>query len=121
MARLKKVKKLKSWSPNGYIKSALRRIWRWSPERREALSKSRISKGQYACASCLKSYDKKDVAIDHVDPVVDPRKGFEGWDVYICRLYCPARNLQALCRACHSIKSKEENALRRKCKKEQMK
>ena len=43
---------------------------------------------------------------DHIDPVVSPREGFQGWDVYISRLFTGA--LQPLCEACHKEKSKSE-------------
>lgn len=111
--RVKKV-----WSPNGYIFAALRRIFRWSPERKKALKGAGDDKQGYTCASCSKRCDRKGVAIDHVAPVVETSKGFQGWDIYVHRLFCSARNLQVLCKVCHSAKSKAENAERRKAKKE---
>src|SRR6202035_4002944 len=83
-----------------YIKSALRRIWRWSPNRCYCLS-------LYECALCFISGRKRKYYADHISPVVDPRKGFQGWDNYIERLF--NGRLQPLCKTCHTLKSKEEN------------
>jgi 5-methylcytosine-specific restriction endonuclease McrA len=107
----------KEWKPDGYIFAALRKIWRWSPARRDALRSAGNDKTGYACAACSKRYNRKGVAVDHVSPVVEPSEGFQGWEVYIHRLFCPASGLQILCKPCHSAKSKEENAERRKAKK----
>jgi len=48
--------------------------------------------------------------LDHVNPIVDPEKGFESWDVYIDRLF--NGEMQVLCKPCHKKKSMEENASR---------
>jgi 5-methylcytosine-specific restriction endonuclease McrA len=103
------------WSPNGYIFGALRRIWRWSPERKAVIDNAK------ACAICGSGFaSKKDLVVDHIEPVV-PVSGFTTWDTYIHRLFCNRSNLQSLHKACHSAKSKAENAERRKIKKEQSK
>lgn len=118
---MKKTKRVKGekreWKPDGYIYAALRRIFGWSPAKREALKRAKFDEERYTCASCAKQFERKGVAVDHVSPVVEPSKGFEGWDVYISRLYCDAGNLQVLCRADHKIKTKQENALRKRIKK----
>jgi len=67
----------------------------------------------YSCAECSGSFKAKDIRIDHIDPVI-PATGFDSWDNVVSRLYCEADNLQALCIECHDIKSKAENAERRK-------
>lgn len=102
----KKEKIKKEWSPESYIKSHLRKIWRWSPARKSCLSNKQ-------CAKCRTRFGK--LYADHIDPVVDPAKGFETWDIYITRMF--TGQLQPLCEKCHKAKSKEENALRRKTKK----
>jgi len=55
---------------------------------------------------------------DHIEPVVDPRTGFIGWDNYYDRMF--NGQLQCLCEVCHKAKSKEENAELRKVKKERL-
>jgi 5-methylcytosine-specific restriction endonuclease McrA len=69
----------------------------------------------YKCAKCKKLFVAADVQVDHVQPVVDPKKGFVGWDVYIDRMFCEIENLQVLCKPCHKIKTDQEK-LERKMK-----
>jgi len=104
MARLKKIKK--SWSPNAYIKSHLRKIWRWSPQRRECLKAQVCVNGKR---------HKGKIFADHIEPVVEIQTGFTTWDRYIERLF--TGKLQPLCEDCHSKKTKEENRQRREVKK----
>ena len=68
----------------------------------------------YKCAKCKKLFVAADVQVDHVQPVVDPKKGFVGWDVYIDRMFCEIENLQVLCKPCHKIKTDQEKLERRK-------
>jgi hypothetical protein len=61
----------------------------------------------------------REIAVDHKEPVVDPVKGWEGIHVFATRLFSPYSNLKALCiDNCHSRKTRKENKLRRKAKKE---
>jgi hypothetical protein len=55
--------------------------------------------------------------VDHVLPVVDPIEGFKDWDTFIKRLFCSKENLQVLCSACHTKKTKEEREVRSGSKK----
>lgn len=96
----KKVKK--EWKPDAYIKSHLRKIWRWSPQRRECLKAK-------ACINC--NGRRRKLFADHIEPVVDPKTGFIDWNIYIKRLF--SGGLQPLCEECHKAKSKEENRQRR--------
>ena len=96
-----------------YIIAALRRIWRWSRERRLALDKAKVD-GKYKCASCKSLFERKDVAVDHIKPVINPAKGWQGFSVYIKRLWCPMKNLQVICKPDHKVKSVGENKLRKK-------
>ena len=106
----------KKFNLNGYIFGALRRIWRWFPERKEALKRAAgTGKDWYRCADCGNFAYIKDVQIDHKDPVM-PVKGFDSWDKYIGRLFCSAGSLQVLCKPCHKQKSTTENTERRKYK-----
>ena len=52
----------------------------------------------------------KNIVADHIDPVVDPHVGFQGWDVYINRMFIEI-GWQAICYSCHSKKTKKENAI----------
>lgn len=103
---------------NGYIFGAINRIWRWSPARKECLALSLVKdsslKGEWhTCAKCDGIFPKKDVQVDHIDPVVDPATGFIDWNTHIKRkLYITVKDLQTLCKPCHKNKSVEENSRR---------
>lgn len=56
--------------------------------------------------------------VDHIKPVVDPKKGFTTWDDFIDRLYCESKNLQAICKGCHTIKTKQEREVRNATRKD---
>jgi len=60
---------------------------------------------------------KSEFRIDHIEPVI-PLTGFTNWDDVIRRLITGPHNLQVLCLVCHGVKSKAENAARRKHKKD---
>jgi hypothetical protein len=104
---------------NGFIKSLLRKgTMRWGPI--NVVKKSAwVERGKYLCAGCdqvvpLTVDKKKNVFVDHVEPVVDPAVGFKDWDTYIGRMFCEQVNLQVLCKACHDVKSSEERLQRSK-------
>jgi len=85
---------------------------RWGP-RNEALKLARKERGIYCCEECKEEFKRKEIVIDHTDPVIDPSIGWVNWDTFINRLFCPVENFQALCRSCHSIKSDIEADLRK--------
>lgn len=101
-----------------FITSVLRSGARRWPPKFEALadayvgirhnSKTKRDSKHYLCASCEGEFPAKEVQVDHISPVVDPKTGFISWDLFIERLYCERDNLQVLCIPCHKKKSKEE-------------
>jgi len=108
----------------GYITSTLRKgFTRW-PAKYEALKQAMVGRklnkktgrmaAHYTCAMCHKHFVSTEIQIDHVAPVVDVKKGFVSWDVYIERLFCEASNLQVVCIPCHKKKSAVENKERKK-------
>lgn len=109
---------------NSFVKSALRAASRKWPPKYETLKKACIGKRsdpatgklsfRYKCAGCAKIFKAKDVAVDHIFPVVDVDDGFVDWDTYIKRLYCEADDLQVLCHECHGIKTQNERKARKK-------
>lgn len=117
------------WTPSkfqSFIKSTLRKgTTRWPPKY-EVLNEAKRGKQintatgrtaeHYQCAHCGLSFPAKLVVVDHIDPVV-PVSGFVSWDDVIRRMFCDAEGLQVLCKTCHSIKTKEENAQRKLYKK----
>ena len=68
----------------------------------------------YKCAKCKGVFPTKEVQIDHIKPVVDPKVGFIGWDIFIERLFCVSSNLQVLCLDCHTVKTIKEKMLRKR-------
>ena len=68
----------------------------------------------YLCAMCEQEYTQKDVQVDHIKPVIDPKKGFVSWDTYIDRMFCEGKNLQVLCKICHAEKTKIEKEISKK-------
>jgi hypothetical protein len=65
---------------------------------------------------CEMSFKKDDVHIDHVIPVVDPIKGFVGWDDFIEKLFCDVDGFQILCKMDHEIKTMLEDEMRKALK-----
>ena len=111
--------KKKTPNRNTFVKGVLRRAsFHWKP-RTEALQKARVERGKYKCAMCGELFGPKEVDIDHIHPVVDPRVGFTGFNDYIERLFCDADQFQILCRnGCHPAKCRLEDSLREHYKSE---
>lgn len=112
---------LKKWILQVAVISGLRRLSYRTPMRAAAMTAARIERGKYRCATCKKIFGRKNIAVDHIQPVVNPNTGFIGFDDYIKRLFCPFDGLQILCNngktSCHKKKSASENKLRRTTKK----
>lgn len=89
------------------IRSALRKVWRWSPMRRQALADARVGYGRYRCAQCKDTFGPKFIAVDH-KIAATPDEADWTWDAFIARLFCPADGLQILCDFCHERKTKQE-------------
>lgn len=110
---------------HAYLIRHFRKAWRfYSADRKACLLAA-------ACAACKKKFvdmpavyktikkKKKKVSpvvADHIVPVNDPAKGFQGWDDHYDRLFNGL--LQPLCHACHKVKSSAEQKIRRKMKKQ---
>jgi 5-methylcytosine-specific restriction endonuclease McrA len=106
---------------HSYVISGLRRIWRWSRERRDCLRLSQVknAKGaKYRCAGCRRLFAGDNVTVDHINPVVNPLCGFEGYDTFCARLFVPISLLQTLCKLkCHKEKTASENKVRLEARK----
>jgi 5-methylcytosine-specific restriction endonuclease McrA len=100
----------------------LRAGYRKWPARFEALAKAKCGRKtnkatgrmaeHYKCNKCKKEFPAKDVQVDHIKPVVDPKEGFKDWNVFIDRLFCGVENLQVLCTGCHDLKTAKERKVR---------
>lgn len=83
---------------------------KWGP-RYEVMREARIERGKYMCSNCKGIVGSKQFNVDHVKPVI-PLKGFDSWDGFITRLFCPKSGLQILCKPCHKEKTNKENKKR---------
>lgn len=102
-----------------FIKNNLRSATRkWAPIN-ECKKKAHVSRGLYQCDQCKEVvpptvFDEekrkriKNIAVDHIEPVVDPEVGFTNWDDIVDGLFCEPENLQLLCKNCHDKKCAEE-------------
>ncbi len=88
-----------------------RATYRWK-ERGEALKAARIERGLYKCADCKNQFKAKEVQLDHILPVVDPKTGWIDWNTFITRLFVFKEGWQVLCSTCHDQKTMLEDALR---------
>ena len=94
------------------INSLRRATYRWPP-RVEALKWSRKQKGLYECAYCKEYFKNKEICLDHIIPVVDPKTGFTTWDDYIEKMFPEKEGFQVLCRRCHDVKTQLEDEMRK--------
>lgn len=111
------------------IKGALRRVFSRSELRNKIIADSVILgytntdrpkvKTWCRCRICNKPEARSYMAADHISPLIPVDQSFEelSLDTVVDRLWCEENNLQSVCPVCHSKKTKEENALRRKHKK----
>ena|SRR3990167_59042 len=100
----------------GFVTSALRGSMRRWPPKWEALKKAfigvKINKKSkrkakhYKCSLCEKEFTSTNIQIDHKDPIGT----CNSWDLFIEKLFCEVENLQAVCKTCHKIKTKKEQA-----------
>lgn len=93
--------------------NAMRRIWFYSPLRKEVVD--RCKEGiRFRCECCRRLTDK--VQIDHYPPVVLVT-GFDSWDGVYNRMFVdPKIGLRGLCKACHDKVTEEQNIERKKYK-----
>lgn len=107
---------------DSFVKATLRKgTMRWPPKY-AVLNAAKRGKSinpltgrlaeHYECAECHQLFPAKNIVVDHIEPIV-PVTGFTTWDSVVERMFCEAENLQAMCKPCHSIKSKLENSIRK--------
>ena len=111
-----------------FVKSALRSKSRFWKPLSDTLKEAKVARGLYLCNVCKQEVPvshvvngkrRKNIMVDHRNPVVDPTTGFVDWNQFIENLFCEADNLQAICSDCHTKKSNYERSLRPNNKKEQ--
>lgn len=96
-----------------FVIALLRRgSYRWYG-RYTALNNSKIARNQYVCAICKKVFGRKDIQLDHIVPLVDPKIGFTTWDSYIEKLFVGPEGYQTVCKPDHKEKTRKENEERK--------
>lgn len=105
-------KSKKEWNLKRLIVCALRKIFFYSPLRRQCLQQAKMG-DLYKCSVTKKKYPIDKVTVDHIDPVVDPKLGFVDWNTFIARLFCDVSNLQCISKVEHAKKTKEERQKRK--------
>jgi hypothetical protein len=102
-----------------YLRAAIRRIWGWDKSRNAALERAKVTPGRrdkwskYRCEECgTEPLSRKEVQVDHLIECDNPA-GWDGWDAYIGRMFCPPEGLAIKCLPCHKRKTNANNALRR--------
>jgi 5-methylcytosine-specific restriction endonuclease McrA len=96
-----------------YLIPKLRSISLYWPARQEAIRRCMVERGNYRCEGCGQTgFKRQELQLDHKDPVIDIQEGWQGFDVFVERLYCPASGFQCLCEVCHTIKTETEKQLR---------
>lgn len=94
--------KKKTYNIDQKIKIAIRRIWAFSPNRRECLKAALIGDGYYRCAHCKRATEK--ATVDHKTPIGMSK----GWDEFVKAMFIESIGLQCLCSQCHKTKSKND-------------
>jgi len=103
----------KKFDQKRFLIAWLRRGSYRTPVRQEVKKRARITRGLYGCEKCGASLRNGEYAIDHIQPVIHPKRGFVSWDEFINRLYTDSSGQQLLCHPCHDAKTKKENKKRK--------
>lgn len=98
-----------------FLVNILRRASYRYPGRYQAMKRAKIGYNQYYCENpeCGLVHGRKDGAMDHIDPVVDPKTGWIDLDTYAERMFVSEDGYQRLCNRCHDEKTEKENAIRK--------
>jgi 5-methylcytosine-specific restriction endonuclease McrA len=103
----------KSFIQNILRRGSYRWFTRWTAEKR-----THIGRNEYYCEKCGLVGPKKSTQMDHVQAVVDPYKGFVGFDEYADRMYPDDEwGWMRLCKPCHQEKSNGEVEIRKQTRK----
>jgi 5-methylcytosine-specific restriction endonuclease McrA len=108
------------------IRSALRRVWSWSDERKAALAAARVARGKYKCVECKELFGPKAVDVDHIVSAT-PDEGINkpsDFGQLIARMlyarddesFTPITvgQLQVMCKPCHKLKTSKERQTRKR-------
>lgn len=99
------MRKVKVYNVFSKMRSALRKIWMYSPQRRQALADVKMSDGMYLCLLCKKPQEKWAMDVDHIIEC-GSLKSLDDIRGFVDRLF--NGKLQAICKICHLGKRKKK-------------
>ena len=117
---------------HSFIKGALRQASIKWPPKNEVKKAARIERGVYRCNGYKRTSHQtsaslppkkgnkrriNNAVVDHIHPVVDPKKGFTTWDNLIKRMFVDSKGLQVLCHDCHTRKTNDEKEIAKQWRK----
>jgi len=100
------------WGPRNEAKRDARQAEKFPNDRGRLVFHSK-------CRGCGAIVPETTASVDHINPVIDPKVGFENWSTYIERMYCEKDGFQVLCKPCHDAKTKEEREIATERKREE--
>jgi hypothetical protein len=83
------------------LRAAIRQVWSWSHARKLCIARATDKKGFGHCEQCRAKVPK--LFADHIEVMGDLLA-----PDYIKRMWCPSKELQALCKGCHNKKTNQE-------------
>jgi len=133
------------WNPNSAFRGALRRVFARSPKVIAVKMRARKEEPKYnkdkslskkprvlfQCALCGGWFKGAHIAVDHINPVINPETSFVDWNTFLERLDCSEDNLQVVCSyakkeedakgtygrySCHTVKTAEERKVLKELK-----
>ena len=111
----KKRKKAKKFNPKTRVMSAMRKIWLWSPMRKEVVTRCKTGEN-FRCEKCRRLSDK--IQVDHHPLPVVLLTGWDSWDGVFSRMFVdPGEGLRGLCETCHDKHTATQKENRKKYKK----
>jgi Zn finger protein HypA/HybF involved in hydrogenase expression len=90
----------KAYNLDQKLKTAIRKVWAFSPVRREALKRVKQVTHEWRCEHCERFTERP--YVDHIKAVGLARD----WNEFIKMMF--TEELQVLCRDCHSTKTKQD-------------
>jgi len=136
--------KKKSYVPIVKLKTNLRKIHLHCKQRQKAKARTKIDAALFKCETptcniaiyegaseknlqkLVEKYPEYEVIsgrieCNHLEAVVEPKRGFADWNTYIERLWCSAEDYSVICKSCHEKETEkhtkervENNSLKRK-------
>lgn len=97
------MKRIKVFNLYGRIVAALRKVYRYSQMRKQALAAVVISNGYFKCPICKTAWPLQMADVDHEPPLGAQPKSFEELANWAQRLFYG--HVQVICKLCHKKKT----------------